>query len=112
MYYGHQRLSFHAELITYSDLYLYNFRFLFFGFGDLGLIGPSDESIFNQQAYTGIGIGLRVRNENLVFKTFQIKFAYYPTITDINQFNYLISGENYEKHINLDATSPKIIDYN
>lgn len=113
VFYGHQRLSFHTELVAYSDLYLYNFRFLFFGFGDIGFIAPSNVPIFNQHAYTGIGVGFRVRNENLVFKTFQVKLAFYPTITsDINQFKYLISGENYSKHISLDATSPKIIDYN
>ena len=89
-----------------------NFRFLFFGFGDLGLIGPENRSIFSNKLYSGIGIGVRVRNENLVFKTFQIKFAFYPTVpNDILPYYINISGENYQKITNFDPAVPYIIDF-
>lgn len=110
--FGIQKISFHSEIVAFSDLYIYNFRFLFFGFGDLGLIGPENRSIFSNKLYSGIGLGIRVRNENLVFKTFQIRFAYYPAVpNDTEQFYYLISGENYQKPVNFDPKIPYIIDY-
>ncbi|MGM0408517.1 MAG: hypothetical protein ACQERU_11075, partial [Bacteroidota bacterium] len=71
--YGLKRLSFNSELVAFTNLYIYNFRFVFFGFGDIGFIGPENKSVFRNQLYSGVGLGVRVRNENLVFKTFQIK---------------------------------------
>lgn len=110
--YGNERLSLNAEFVAYSNLYLYNFRFLFFGFGDLGLVGPENESVLNQTIYSGLGIGFRVRNENLVFKTFQVKFAFYPiTPSDQNQVSFLLSGENYSRPIEFDPTAPNIISF-
>jgi len=110
--YGIQKLSFHSEVVIFSNLYLYNFRFLFHGFGDLGLIGPENQSIFSNQLYSGIGLGMRVRNENLVFKTFQLRLAYYPVVPDdAKYFNILISGENYQRPINFEPTEPNIVEY-
>lgn len=110
--FGIQKLSFHSELVTFSNLYIYNFRFLFFGFGDIGLIGPENRTIFSNKLYSGIGLGIRVRNENLVFKTFQIKFAYYPTIpNDSEQFYLLISGETFQKPTNFEPQNPYIVEY-
>ena len=111
--YGIQKISFRSELVAFSNLFIYNFRFLFFGFGDLGLIGPENKSLFKNSLYSGIGVGFRVRNENLVFKTFQVKFAFYPNFpNDAEQFYYLISGESYQKHENFDPSAPYIIEYN
>jgi hypothetical protein len=91
---------------------LYNFRFLVYGFGDLALIGPENRSIFKNSLYSGIGLGIRIRNENLVFKTFQIRFAYYPIIPDDAQHFYLmISGENTPELINFEPTAPSTIEY-
>lgn len=110
--YGIQKIAFHSELVAFSDLYFYNFRFLFFGFGDLGLIGPENKSIFRNKLYSGIGLGVRIRNENLVFKTFLIRFAYYPTIpNDAEHFYFLISGESYQKPLNFEPSEPYIIEY-
>jgi len=111
--YGVQKLSFHSELVAYSDLFIYNFRFLFFGFGDLALIGPENRSVFNNKLYSGIGLGVRIRNENLVFKTFQIKFAFYPVVpADSEQFYMLISGETYEKPRTYEPKAPSVVEFN
>ncbi len=110
--YGLKRLSFNSELVAFTNLYLYNFRFAFFGFGDIGFIGPENQSIFKNKLYSGIGLGVRVRNENLVFKTFQIKFAFYPSVpSDMNPFYLLVSGESYLKHTYFDPEAPATIDF-
>lgn len=111
--FGIQKLAFHSEILSYSDLYIYNFRFLFFAFGDLGLIGPENDAIYRNKLYSGIGLGVRIRNENLVFKTFQIRFAYYPTVpADSEQFYFLISGESYQNPPNFEPTAPGKINFN
>lgn len=110
--YGLRRLSFNSELVAFTNLYLYNFRFVFFGFGDIGFIGPENQSVFRNNLYSGVGLGVRVRNENLVFKTFQIKFAFYPSVpSDIDPFYLLISGESYLKHNYYTPQAPTTIDF-
>jgi len=110
---GLQKLSFHSELITYSNLHVYNFKFLFFGFGDLAFVGPENRSVFSNKLYYGCGLGLRIRNENLVFKTVQIKFAFYPTVPeDTEQYYFQGSGENYTQPLKFEPTAPSIVEYN
>lgn len=110
--FGFQKLSFRSEIVVFSNIYLYNFRLLFLGFGDLGFIGSENKVIFNNKLYSGIGLGVRVRNENLVFKTFQLRLAYYPIVPkDVNHFNIFISGENTEQPINFEPTQPNIVNY-
>ena len=110
--FGLQKISFNSEIVVFTNMYIYNFRFLFFGFGDIGMVGHENQSLFKQNLYSGIGLGFRIRNENLVFKTFQIRLAFYPTIpADSEQFYFLLSGENYQKPINFEPTAPSTIEY-
>ncbi|MFO7843264.1 MAG: hypothetical protein R6V16_05580 [Bacteroidales bacterium] len=110
--YGLKKLSFNYELVAFTNLYLYNFRFVFFGFGDFGWIGPENKSVFRNKLYSGIGLGVRIRNENLVFKTFQIKFAFYPSVpTDVDPFYLMVSGESYLKHTYFEPEAPSTIDF-
>ena len=110
--FGLQKLSFNSEVVAFTNIHIYNFKFLFFGFADLGLVGPENHSIFKQELYSGIGLGFRVRNENLVFKTFQIRLAFYPKVpADSDQFYFLLSGENYQKPISFEPSAPYTIDY-
>jgi hypothetical protein len=110
--FGKKKLSVHAETTAYTDLFLYNFRFVFFAFGDIGLIGPENKSIFKNKMYSGIGLGIRIRNENLVFKTLQLRFAYYPTVpADTEYFYYMISGELYSKPPSFEPSAPYTIDF-
>ena len=50
----------------------------FFVFADIGFIGPGTKAPFEEEMYTGIGGGIRTKNNSLVFDTFQFRFAYYP----------------------------------
>ena len=110
--FGDKKISAHGETVFYSDIFLYNFRFVFFGFGDIGFIGPENKSLFSNKLYSGIGLGVRVRNENLVFKTFQIRFAYYPIVPEnSNHFYMLISGETYNSLSNYEPSAPYTLDY-
>ena len=70
-----------------------NFQTAVFSFFDLGIIGNSKEIIFTQEYYAGLGVGVRIRNENLVFKTIQIRLAYYPRHpSDVNSVGVLVDG--------------------
>jgi len=75
---GKQRLSLKTESVFFQKPSLLGFNFAWYGFADVGLIGSNYESIFKQKFYSGIGAGVRIRNESLVFNTLQIQVGYYP----------------------------------
>jgi hypothetical protein len=75
---GKQRLSLKTETVFFQKPALYGFKVAWYGFADFGLIGNNYESVFDQKFYSGIGAGIRIRNESLVFNTLQIQLGYYP----------------------------------
>jgi hypothetical protein len=44
------------------------------------MLGDEKNGIMNSKAYSKIGIGLIINNDYLVFRTFQISLAYFPSI--------------------------------
>ena len=109
---GTQKLTLNVEAVAYTPYYYNGFRFVFFGFTDIGFIGPSDESIFNNNLYAGLGLGIRIRNERLVFNTLQIKFALYPFVPNDAKWQFIqVSGEQKSKFNNFFISQPSIIDF-
>jgi hypothetical protein len=90
---GKQRLTLNFENVFFQRKSILNFQTALFSFLDLGIIGDTKSIIFKQNFYSGVGIGLRIRNENLVFKTIQIRLAYYPNHpSEVNSIGVLIDG--------------------
>jgi hypothetical protein len=109
---GTHRLVLNYEAVAFSPYYLYGFRFVFFGFSDFGLIGSDLTSVFDNRLHTGLGIGLRIRNERLVFETIQIRLGYYPTLDDQTFPLVLdVAGEKRYRPENFYVTKPDIIGF-
>lgn len=109
---GTHRLTMSLETVAFSPFYVYGFRFAFYGFADFGFIGSNRYNIFKNDLYSAIGVGLRIRNERLVFKTFQIRLAFYPRLpVDYSkQFIYL-SGEKLFDPRDFDVDTPGILEF-
>ncbi|MCK9617095.1 MAG: hypothetical protein M0R21_04605 [Lentimicrobiaceae bacterium] len=75
---GTQRFTLSLESVLFTPIEILDFRFAFFGFTDMGWIGSKDKLIFTQDFFSGIGLGAKIRNENLVFKTLQLRLCFYP----------------------------------
>ena len=71
---GTNRMILNTETVLFSPYHPLGFRIAFFGFADFGLIGYSP-NIFKNEFYTSLGIGVRLRNERLVFNTIQIRLG-------------------------------------
>jgi hypothetical protein len=105
---GTQRLTLNFENVFFQRKAIANFQTALYSFLDLGLIGDSNEIIFKQSYYSGIGIGLRIRNENLVFKTIQIRLAYYPNHpTDVSPFGILVDGVSKTRFYTFQPRGPE-----
>jgi hypothetical protein len=56
-----------------------------YGFGDLGVISQNTQLLSKDDVYSTVGIGCRIRNESLVFRTLQIRIGYVFKTIDGNQ---------------------------
>jgi hypothetical protein len=109
---GNQRLSASLESVLFSPGDIFGFRFAFFAFSDLALLFGTNEFIRDSEMVSGIGLGVRVRNDNLVFKTFQIRLGFYPAMPMHSRVNYLLfSGEQMLKPENFDPGPPGVLPY-
>ncbi|HNZ68185.1 MAG: hypothetical protein QM301_05045 [Bacteroidota bacterium] len=89
---GKQRLSLNMETVYFQKRDFYRFNLAFFTFGDLGIIGSDRRTIFRGHYYSGLGAGLRLHNESLVFKTLQIRLSFYPNHPkDVGFFGFLLN---------------------
>lgn len=75
---GTQRLNASVETIVFTPINIIGFHLSAFAFAEAALLNNAQRISFKGEALQGYGLGLRIRNENLVFKTFQLRFAYYP----------------------------------
>jgi len=109
---GKHRLSVNLESVAFTPLEIIGFHFSVFGFVDMGWIGTNSKFILSQPMYTGLGCGIRIRNENLIFKTFQIRFAWYPKAVYSSSHSILqISGEESYRFDNMNYTGPEIVKF-
>ncbi len=80
--------------------YLLPFRFLGFHFamsvfGDFALLSPKNERLATSRLYQGYGIGLRFKNEHLIFKTIEVFLGYYPVMDDTEDWNLFSRSASY-----------------
>jgi hypothetical protein len=109
---GKQRLSVSLESVLFSPVNVYGFRFAFFGFADVSLLAGSNEVFGNGYSLSGIGLGIRIRNDNLIFNTFQLRLGFFPNPPLYSNVNHLtISGEQLLKPSNFDSGPPSVLPY-
>lgn len=109
---GAQRVNVSVESVVFNPVNFYGFRFAFFGFADMAFLAGTNEVISKGRILTGLGIGIRLRNDNLVFSTFQVKLGFYPSPPMYSRINYLtVSGEQLLRPTNFDSGPPERIPY-
>ncbi len=89
---GQQRLILNLESVYFHHRDFYRFNLAFFAFADLGIIGPGKTPVFRGDYYGGFGIGMRLHNESLVFKTLQMRLSFYPNHPgDVGPVGFLLN---------------------
>ncbi len=94
---GKQRLSLDLEYVLFLRREFYKFNMAMYGFADVGIIGSNRTLIFTERYYSGLGFGMRIHNENLVFKTFHLRLAFYPFPPSDMRFTGFILEEQLKK---------------
>jgi len=70
------------QAVFYSPWRMIGFSMTPYMFITSGVIGDDLQRISRQRLVNGIGLGLRLRNEFLVFKSIQLRLVYYPYVPD------------------------------
>lgn len=105
---GKQRLTLNMESVFFQKKSILNFQSALFSFFDVGIVGPEDQSIFKQDYFAGIGVGLRIRNENLIFKTIQLRLAFYPNHpSDVSSFGFILDEVSKSRFYNFQPRGPE-----
>lgn len=109
---GEQRLTVGLESVIFSPVDFYGFRFAFFGFADFGYLFGSNQYFNNGYFLSGVGLGIRIRNDNLVLNTLQIRLGFYPNQPVYSRTNnFIISGEQLLYPANFEPGQPSILPY-
>jgi hypothetical protein len=107
-----QRLSFSFESVLFSPVNFYGFRFAVFGFADAGFLFGTNEFVGSGDFLTAIGMGIRIRNDNLIFNTFQIRLGFFPNLPEYSKINPLIvSGQQLLKPYNFEPGQLSVIPF-
>ncbi|MFC2107333.1 hypothetical protein ACFLRY_03245, partial [Bacteroidota bacterium] len=97
---GQERFVAQIESVLFTPWMFYGFTFGIYTFFNVSTLVPDDASLIDAQYFTGLGFGIRIKNENLVFETLQLQLAYYPsTPPGASSFNFSSSGIS-EKSVN------------
>jgi len=65
---------------TYSPWEVLGFHFGPYLICSLGVLGDGPKGFRNSKIYSQIGIGVLIKNENLIINTFQFSISFYPLI--------------------------------
>jgi hypothetical protein len=77
---GTKRILLTLQTQSYSPWNFIGFHFGPFLTYSMGMVGDAINGFKDSKMYSQIGLGVLIKNENLVFNTFQISISFYPLI--------------------------------
>ncbi len=89
---GNDRILFSFQTQTYAPWNFLGFRFGPFLNCTLGMVGRANTGFNNESLHSSIGFGVLIKNENLVFNTFQISISFYSSVPSGVQDLYKINS--------------------
>ena len=89
---GTQRLILSQEEIVFTPWKVLGFRTALVARADLSLIQRTGALVERQNFFSGFSLGIRARNENLIFNTIEMRLFYYPkTVELIDPFLFKVT---------------------
>ena len=110
---GSRRLHVNLESVAFTPWRARGVAFAFFTFADLDFIGSGRRSIFAQDCYSGLGLGVRLHKDGFGIGPVQLRFAWYPRLPiDHDAFSFTaFGGEERFQSIELLGIRPEIVGY-
>jgi hypothetical protein len=79
--YGNQRASIQSETNIFTNFKFHGIKFAPFLYADLAMLRGDGLNLNKADVFTGLGGGIRARNENVIFGTVELKAVYFPRVT-------------------------------
>ena len=110
---GSARISGNWETVLYNNRPIFGFKSAPFVFANTTYIRTMGDPILKGDIYTALGSGIRVRNENLMFGTIELKGFYFPrTNQQLSPWNFsLITNLRYKYNSNI-VEKPNYVEIN
>jgi hypothetical protein len=98
---------------SYAPLNLIGFHFGPYIFSSFGMLGNSSTDITHSRLYSILGLGVLIKNDFLMFSTFQISMSFYPSIPGIgsNIFRTNAYKTNDYGFRDFEISKPGVVDY-
>ncbi|RDI05751.1 hypothetical protein [Flavobacterium sp. AG291] len=77
---GTKKLVLTLQTQSYSPWNIFGFRLNPFANFSMAIIGDEQNKLYESKVYSKLGFGILLYNDYLVFNSFQLSFAYYPSI--------------------------------
>jgi hypothetical protein len=94
---GTSRLLLTIQTQAYAPWNIIGFRFGPYMNCTLGMLGDAKTKLGKGKVYSQIGMGILIKNENLILNTFQLSLSFYPIIpgigNDILKINSMSTGD-------------------
>jgi hypothetical protein len=109
---GSKRVRLGFESVTFAPWKPQAVAFAFFTFADLDIIGSGSRSVFSQEYYSGLGVGVRLYREAFGFGPVQLRFAWYPRLpVEHADYAYTLLGEKRFRKVEFLGGKPDIVEY-
>ena len=82
---GNSRILLSLQTQSYAPWNFIGFHFGPFITYSFGMLGDPETGFRTSKVYSQIGLGVLIKNENLVFNTFQVSISFYPLIPGVGQ---------------------------
>ncbi len=111
--FGQRRVTMYAETVAFLKRKVFGFQVAPFTFADLSLLTPEKVAFNKSDLYSGIGGGIRTRNEDLIFGTIELRMIYFPRRGDRNNvFKIAIQSNLRFRYNSRYIKAPDIIQLN
>lgn len=106
---GKKRLNLGLETVLFSPGSFLGFRGAHFVYADLGLVADT-KKLWSSRLYSGFGLGIRLRNEHLTFRTIEFRLSYYPNVPALSSpFRIGASGATSLQFQDFDISAPAVV---
>jgi hypothetical protein len=104
------RTTLRVEGDFYNNVKHLGFKFAPFFFADASALTPYGEDYAKSNLYSAVGIGLRTRNENLIFGTITLQLYYFPNRPPgIDWYRVDVSSDNIFRYNNTFIGKPDFV---
>lgn len=108
---GYNRLVAGGEVVWFTPIFLWHFRFAFFAWADAGWLGVN-KSIFCNPFSAAVGIGVRIKNERLIFNNVQIRLGAILSRNPAADYSfYQFTWEQHLQKADFTPRPPMVIPY-